>query len=44
MYCQIDNLEQFAKYGKDLSEERVESLFLQCLKFDSMKIAFTLDQ
>lgn len=45
MYCQIDDLEQFDKFSKQmtLSEKRVESLFLVCLRYDSMKIAFHLN-
>jgi hypothetical protein len=46
MYCQIDDLEQFAKFSKqmNLQEKRVENLFLVCLKYDAMKIAFHLNQ
>ena len=46
MYCQIDDLEQFAKFSKQmtLNEKRVEELFLNCLKYDAFKIAFHLNQ
>lgn len=44
MYCQIDDLEQFARFIKQIpdSAQRVEQLFLVCIKNDSMKIAFHL--
>ena len=46
MYCQIDDLEQFSKFNQmiKLSEKRVEVLFLVCLKYDSFKVAFHLNQ
>lgn len=44
MYCQIDDLEQFSKFVKQIkiSDERVEQLFLVSIKYDSLKIAFHL--
>ena len=44
MYCNIDDLEQFSKFSKNmnLTDERVEQLFLVCLKFDSFMVAFYL--
>ena len=46
MYCQIDDLEQFANYIKmvDLSNKKMEMLFVDCLKNDSFKILFHIDQ
>lgn len=48
MYCQIDDLEQFSKFMKQIKtkttikDERVEELFLVSIKNDSFKIAFHL--
>ena len=44
MFCQIDNLEQFANFSKiHLSEDRIKELFLICLLKNSFLIAFHLD-
>lgn len=44
MYCQIDKLEEFSNFQIQITEKRVEELFLVCLKNDSMKIAFHLNK
>ena len=46
MYCQIDDLEQFYKYthGRTFTEEKMEKLFIDALKFDSFKIAFQIHE
>lgn len=46
MFCNIDDLEQFAKFDKqiNLSYKRVEQLFLISIKYDSFKVAFYIDQ
>lgn len=44
MYCQIDDLEQFAKSVQQIkmSEQRVQELLLVSFKHDSFKVAFHL--
>ena len=44
MYCQIDDLEQFAKFSQqiDIQEERVAQLFKRGLCNDSMKVSLHL--
>ncbi len=45
MFCQIDNLEQFARFSNiNLTPSRIQELFLMCLNKNSFLIAFYLEQ
>lgn len=46
MFCNIDDLEQFQKFDKQisLSYQRIEHLFLISIKYDSFKVAFFIER